>query len=72
MPLPRTPELPSERVGRELRELVAGLDHGQQVPTVRELAERYDVSTETVRRVLAVMEAEGLVIIRARWGAFRA
>lgn len=68
----RTPELPSERVERELRELVADLDQGQQLPTVRELAASLTTSGETVRRVLRRLEADGLVTIRARWGAFRA
>lgn len=69
--MPRTPELPSERVYRELRELVQGMASGTVLPPVRELAASYDTSSETVRRTLRRLADEGQVQIRPRWGTFR-
>ena len=68
----RDPELPSERAERQLRQLVAGLPSGAQLPVVRQLAADLGTSGETVRRVLAKLSGEGLVITRSRWGTFKA
>jgi DNA-binding GntR family transcriptional regulator len=66
--------LPSERVETDLRaRLAAGeWDHGDQLPTVRELAAHYGVSGRTVSKVLTRLAADGLIVVRASWGAFRA
>jgi DNA-binding GntR family transcriptional regulator len=68
--LVRGPERPSERVERQLRELVAGMPAGAQLPTVRQLAADLQTSGETVRRVLGILAADGLVTVVPRWGAF--
>lgn len=67
----RGPERPSERVERELRELVADLPPGAQLPTVRTLSATLGTSGETVRRALRKLADEGLVTIVSRWGVFR-
>jgi LacI family transcriptional regulator, galactose operon repressor len=41
---------------------------GQFLPTIRELAEQHDVSRETVRRVLKMLEGEGLLASEPRHG----
>ena len=66
----RQPERPSERVERQLRELVAGMAPGAQLPTVRQLATDLQTSGETVRRVLGALAADGLVTVIPRWGVF--
>lgn len=45
---------------------------GQQLPALGELAEHYSASRETVARVLRKLADEGLLVIRERWGTFRA
>ncbi len=72
--VPRQPELPSERVERELRERLAAGEwaSGEALPPVTALAEQFSVSRETVARVLRKLADEGLVTIRPRWGVFRA
>ena len=67
----RSPELPSERVERLLRELVSELQPNDQLPTMRTLAERWGTSQETVSRVVRKLKAEGLVFTRGRWGVFK-
>jgi DNA-binding GntR family transcriptional regulator len=68
----RRHELPSERVTNALRQRIK--DHewepGEALPTVDELCEAYEVSRATASKALAVLQAEGLVVIRPRWGSF--
>ena len=72
--VPRSEELPSARVLRELRQrLESGeWDQGEALPTVAALADEYGVSRGTAARALRALEAEGLVRIVPRWGTFRA
>lgn len=67
----RGPETPSERVEAELRALLAGMTSGQALPPVRELAERYGVSTATVSKALARLRESGEVRSRPGWGTFK-
>lgn len=71
---PRRAILPSEIVERALRERIAAGEwsSGEQLPSTEQLAEQYATSKETCARVLRKLAEEGLVVIRERWGTFRA
>lgn len=45
---------------------------GELLPTVSALAEHYDVGRGTVSRMLRRLAHDGLLVIRERWGTFRA
>ena len=68
----RGPETPSERVEAELRALLAGMTSGQALPPVRELAERYGVSTARVSKALARLARVGQGSLAARVGDVQA
>jgi GntR family transcriptional regulator len=72
--MPRTEELPSDRVAADLRRRIAAgeCDHGEALPAVAALAAQYEVSRGAVSRALRVLADEGLVRIVPRWGTFRA
>jgi DNA-binding GntR family transcriptional regulator len=70
--MPRPAEPPSVRVERELRERVAGMASGDQLPNINVLASEHHTSKTTVQRVLAKLAAEGLVTVRPGWGTHRA
>ena len=63
---PRRVILPSEQV--EAGEWLAG----DQLPALDKLAAEYGASKETVARVERKLADEGLLVVRARWGVFRA
>jgi DNA-binding transcriptional regulator YhcF (GntR family) len=67
----RTPELPSERTERLVRELVASMESGTQLPPVKALAKDLGTARTTLARVLHKLEDEGLVSIRHGWGTFK-
>jgi DNA-binding GntR family transcriptional regulator len=66
----RGAERPAERAERELRQMIAGMPAGAQLPVVRQLAADLGTSPETVRKALSKLAGEGLVTIVARWGVF--
>ena len=68
----RTSELPSERVERLVREHVSGLESGAQLPPLKSWATELDTSRTTLARVMAKLQAEGLVVVRVGWGSFKA
>ena len=70
--MPRSHELPSERVTADLRARIAANEWrpGEALPTVSELAARYGVSRATVAKAIRVLVGEGLLVTRARWGTF--
>lgn len=68
----RTPELPSERAERLVREAVAELEPGTQLPPVKTWATELGTTRATLGRVLKKLEAEGLVVVRHGWGTFKA
>ena len=43
---------------------------GEQIPSVRQIADEYGVSIGTARRALSVLSDEGLVVVTPSWGAF--
>ncbi|EPR43825.1 transcriptional regulator, GntR family with UTRA sensor domain containing protein [Desulfovibrio sp. X2] len=48
----------------------AGQAEDGRLPTEKELSERFGVNRHTVRRALAVLEAEGLIVVEQGRGAF--
>jgi DNA-binding GntR family transcriptional regulator len=42
------------------------------LPTLADLAAHYSASRETVARVIRKLADEGLLVIRERWGTFKA
>jgi len=70
--MPRTLELPSERVERMVRAHVATLAPGAQLPAVKAWALELKTSRATLGRVIKKLEAEGLVTIVVGWGTFKA
>jgi DNA-binding GntR family transcriptional regulator len=45
---------------------------GEQLPTMREIADQYGVSLATARKAVSVLAEERLVTVTPGWGAFRA
>ena len=43
---------------------------GEQLPTQRELADEYGVATETVKRALRELQAEGVIVSRQGKGSY--
>jgi DNA-binding GntR family transcriptional regulator len=66
--------LPSRRVLTDLRARIeAGeWEAGDHMPSARELAVHYGVSTRTVAKAYAALAAEGLVVVTPSWGTHRA
>ncbi|MEU6651259.1 GntR family transcriptional regulator [Streptomyces sp. NPDC046900] len=58
------------RIAAELRNLINSGEYriGDQIPTLPELADQYDVSQTTIRNALALLRNEGLIETRARAG----
>jgi DNA-binding GntR family transcriptional regulator len=74
MPPDRPPVLPSQRVLADMRERISAGEWqpGDHMPSARDLAEHYHVSTRTVAKVYATLAAEGLVVVTPSWGTHRA
>jgi GntR family transcriptional regulator len=63
---------PYQRIVEDLRAeiLSAGRQPGERLPSEHDLAEKYQTSRPTVRRAIAVLKAEGLVVTEQGKGAF--
>lgn len=73
--VPRPPELPSQRVIADMRRRIVDESEwqpGDQMPSTREVAEHYGISTRTATRVYAALAEEGLVVVTPSWGTHRA
>jgi DNA-binding GntR family transcriptional regulator len=73
--MPPRGSLPPYRVvSADLRERIDGGEWlpGEQLPTVRTLAEHYGVSISTVQHALNVLRDDRLITVVAGWGVFRA
>jgi DNA-binding GntR family transcriptional regulator len=66
----RTPELPSERAERLVRDAVGKLEPGTQLPPIKTWAAELGTTRATLSRVLHKLESEGLVTVRHGWGTF--
>ncbi|WP_165966917.1 GntR family transcriptional regulator [Actinomadura sp. 7K507] len=65
--------LPSRRVARLLRaEIEEGTRYppGRKLPSYRQLAERYDVATNTAAAAVQILAKDGLVTVRPASGAY--
>ena len=72
--VPRPSQLPSQRVTDDLRRRIEAGEwaSGDQMPSAREIAGQYAVSTRTASKAYATLAAEGLVIVTPSWGTHRA
>lgn len=68
----RRAEPPYRAISAELRERIRSGEWlpGEQIPSVRQIAQEYSVSIGTARRATAVLAEEGLVVVTPSWGAF--
>jgi DNA-binding GntR family transcriptional regulator len=68
----RRPELPTDRVTRELRERIKSGEWspGQRLPGVGDLAEHHKTSRATMSKVIARLAGEGLLTVVPSWGTF--
>ena len=70
--MPRSAELPSERLAAELRRKIESAEwsSGDQIPSVTELVTTHGVSRATVVKAVRVLVDEGLLVTRPGWGTF--
>jgi GntR family transcriptional regulator len=70
--VPRSAELPSERLAAEIRRKIESAEWpgGGQIPSVTELAATHGVSRATVVKAVRVLVDEGLLVTRQGWGTF--
>jgi DNA-binding GntR family transcriptional regulator len=68
----RRAEPPYRAISTALRERIRAGEWlpGEQIPSVRQIAEEHGVSIGTARRALSVLADEGLVVVTPSWGAF--
>ena len=68
----RRAEPPYRAISAALRERIRSGEWlpGEQIPSVRQIAEEYGVSIGTARRATAVLAEERLVVVTPSWGAF--
>jgi GntR family transcriptional regulator len=70
LPIPPTGAEIASDIKRKIAKGVPGYRSGDEIPTTRELAEQYGVSTATVFRAIATLRAQGLLIGRKGRGVF--
>lgn len=68
----RQAQPPYRAVSAALRERIDSGEWlpGEQIPSVRKIAEVYGVSIGTARRALVVLREAGLIEVTPSWGAF--
>jgi len=64
---------PYRVVSAALRERVGNGEWlpGEQLPTVRQIADQYGVSVATARRALVILRDDALITVTPGWGVFR-
>ncbi len=62
---------PSERAEAVIREKLVGMESGQALPPVRELAAEVGVSNATVMKALRRLREQGLVGSRPGWSVYK-
>lgn len=60
---PLRPTAPYERIAKDIRGAIpfGVLRKGDQLPTIKEISDRYDVATSTAQRAIAILHDEGLL-----------
>jgi DNA-binding GntR family transcriptional regulator len=68
----RQPQVPYLRIAEDLRSKIehGELRPGEQVPSVTQIAETYNVSRSTARRALDKLKEWGLTEALSGWGTF--
>lgn len=69
---PDDPRPPSQQIANKLKAaiLTGGFQPGEQLPSQPDLARRYGVARETVKRALRVLTEERLIVVRQGSGAY--
>jgi len=68
---PKKPSLRSELAGRVLEKILEGQwIPGERIPTLKDLAEEFTVSYDTIQMVLSQLRRDGFLISRGRRGTF--
>jgi DNA-binding GntR family transcriptional regulator len=72
--MPRRADPPYRVVSAALRDRIRAGEWlpGEQLPTVRQLADAYGVSVTTIRKSLDLLQEERLITVTPGWGVFRA
>ncbi len=65
-----SPELLYEQVARILRGRIASGEITSKLPSLKSIAQQYEVSHVTAERAMAVLKDEGLVVVVVGRGAF--
>ena len=63
---PLRPMAPYERIANDFRGAIqcGALRKGDQLPTMKEISDRYTVAASTAHRAIALLQSEGLVEVR--------
>ena len=64
------PDWPYVQLAARLRGIAAGLSPHQPLPSIARLEQESGLSAKTVRKAIALLEAEGLVYTRPSRGTF--
>ena len=64
-------EPPYVQVAAMLRDRVQRMKSGDRLPSVRDMARQYEVSTNTVLKAMTILVDEGLVTTTPGWGTFK-
>ena len=64
-------EPPYMQVAAMLRDRVRRMKSGDRLPSVRDMARQYEVSTNTVLKAMTILVDEGLVTTTPGWGTFK-
>jgi|HubBroStandDraft_4_1064222.scaffolds.fasta_scaffold194681_3 DNA-binding GntR family transcriptional regulator len=67
---PRDPVPPYRRIAADLREKIKTMRSGEQIPSITEITETYQVSRNTALRALKLLRDEGLITVEQGWGSF--
>lgn len=65
-------EFPYKQLARLLRERIASGEYppGRAIPSVERLRQETGLAVKTIRRAIALLADEGLVVVRPGWGTF--
>jgi GntR family transcriptional regulator len=69
---PRPPLPPYKAIAADLRAKIQAGEYkpGEQVPSVTQLCDTYEVTRNTAIRALRVLRDEGLIVVEQGWGSF--